>query len=76
MTQYLHRLSRSPKQLVVNQPASPASSALTQAGYVHTCRDDNVGAVEEMMYVMCVTVTEEGIVVMDVFWRQLCITIL
>ena len=34
------------------------SSALTPAGYVHKSRGDNVGAVEEMMCVVCVSVTE------------------
>ena len=31
-----------------------------------------MGAVEEMMCVECVYVTEGGIVVVDVFWRRLC----
>ena len=44
--------------LVVHQPASLASSAVTPAGSVHKSRGDNVGAVEEMMCVVCVDVTE------------------
>ena len=44
--------------LVVHQPASLASSAVTSAGSVHKSRGDNVGAVEEMMCVVCVDVTE------------------
>ena len=35
-----------------------------------------VGAVEEMMCVVCVDVTEGGIVVMDVFWRRLCVSMI
>ena len=35
-----------------------ASSAVTPAGSVHKFRGDNVGAVEEMMCVVCVDVTE------------------
>ena len=34
------------------------SSAVTPAGYVHKFSGDNVGAVEEMMCVVCVCVTE------------------
>ena len=47
--------------LVVHQPASPVhlvSSAVTPAGSVDKSRGDNVGAVEEMMCVLCVDVTE------------------
>ena len=44
--------------LVVHQPAYLASSAVTPAGSVHKFRGDNVGAVEEMMCVVCVDVTE------------------
>ena len=44
--------------LVVHQPSSLASSAVTPAGSVHKSRGDNVGAVEEMMCVVCVDVTE------------------
>ena len=44
--------------LVVHQPASLANSAVTPAGSVHKSRVDNVGAVEEMMCVVCVDVTE------------------
>ena len=39
-------------------PVHLASSAVTPAGSVHKSRGDNVGAVEEMMCVMCVDVTE------------------
>ena len=35
-----------------------ASSAVTPAGSVNKSRGDNVGAVEEMMCVVCVDVTE------------------
>ena len=35
-----------------------ASRALTAAGSVHKSRGDNVGALEEMMCVACVSVTE------------------
>ena len=35
-----------------------AGSAVTSAGSVHKSRGDNVGAVEEMMCVVCVDVTE------------------
>ena len=35
-----------------------ASSAVTPAGSVHKSRGDNVGAVEEMICVVCVDVTE------------------
>ena len=31
-----------------------------------------MGTDEEMMCVVCVSVTEGGIVVMDVFWRRFC----
>ena len=47
--------------LVVHQPTSPsiwASSAVTPAGSVHKSRGDNVGAVEELMCVVCVDITE------------------
>ena len=40
--------------LVVHQPAYLTSSAVT----VHKFRGDNVGAVEEMMCVVCESVTE------------------
>ena len=56
-----------------------ASSAVTPAGSVHKSRGQcgaYVGAVEEMMCVVCVDVTEGGIVVMDVFWRQLCVSMI
>ena len=53
-----------------------ASSAVTLAGSVHKSRADNVGAVEEMICVVCVDVTEWGMVVMDVFWRQLCVSMI
>ena len=36
-----------------------AISAVTPAGSVHKSRGDNVGAVEEMMCVVCMDVTEE-----------------
>ena len=61
--------------LVVHQPAYLASSAVTLAGSVHKSRGDNVDAVEAMMCVVCVDVTE-GIVVMDVFWRRLCVSMI
>ena len=35
-----------------------ASSAITPVGSVHKSRGDNVGAVEEMVCVVCVSVTE------------------
>ena len=35
-----------------------SSSAVNLAGSVHNSRGDNVGAVEEMMCVMCVSVAE------------------
>ena len=35
-----------------------ASSAVTLVGSVHKSRGDNVGTVEEMMCVVCVSVTE------------------
>ena len=55
-------------QLVVHQPASP--------GPVHKSRGDNVvGAVEEMMCVVC-GCYRGGIVVMDVFWRRLCVSMI
>ena len=45
--------------LVVHQPAFLASSAVTPAGSVHKSRGGAyVGAVEEMMCVVCVDVTE------------------
>ena len=48
--------------LVVHQPTSPASCSVTTAGSVHKSKGDNVvhmgGAVEEMMYVVCVSVTK------------------
>ena len=50
---------------MVHQPASPSiwpRSAVTPAGSVHKSRGDNVvayvGAVEEMMCVVCVDVAE------------------
>ena len=52
-----------------------ASSAVTPAGSVHKSRGDNVGAVEDMMCVVSVDVTE-GAVVMDVFWRRLCVSMI
>ena len=61
------------------QPASfsvhLASSAVTPAGSVHKSRGDNVGAVEEMMCVVC-GCYRGGIVVMDVFWRRLCVSMI
>ena len=35
-----------------------ASRSITTAGSVHKSRGDNVGAVEEMMCVVCVDITE------------------
>ena len=35
-----------------------------------------MGAVEEMMCVVCVDVAEAGIVVMDVFWRRLFVSMI
>ena len=52
-----------------------ASSAVTPVGSVHKSRGDNVGAVEEMMCVVCVDV-RGGIVVMDVIWRRLCVNMI
>ena len=43
--------------LLVHQPAYLASSSITSAGSVHKSRGDNVGAVEELMCVVCVDVT-------------------
>ena len=43
---------------VVHQPASLASSAVTQAGSVHKSRGNNVGAIEEVICVVYVSATE------------------
>ena len=47
--------------LVLHQPASPFfCSVVTPAGSVHKSRGDNVGAVEEMMCVVCVWMLQRG----------------
>ena len=52
-----------------------ASSVFTPAGSVHKSRGDNVGAVEEMRCVVCVSVTEghsgDGCI-----WRRLCLSMI
>ena len=57
-----------------------ASSAVTPAGSVHKSRGDNVVCmwvqVEKMMCVVCVDVADGDTVVMDVFWRQLCVSMI
>ena len=57
-----------------------ASSAVTPAGSVHKSRGDNVvrmwGAVEDMMCVGVCGCYRGGIVVMDVFWRRLCVSMI
>ena len=68
--------------LVIHQPASPAiwpavqslrRGLSTNSGVTMGCL--YVCAVEDMMCVVCVDVTE-GIVVMDVFWRRLCVSMI
>ena len=49
---------------------------MTPVGSVHKSRGDNVGAVEDMICVVCVSVTKGGIVVIDVIWRGLCVNII
>ena len=67
--------------LVVHQPASPsiwpAVQSLRRGLSTNPGRQcvAYVGAVEEMMCVVCVDVTE-GHSVMDVFWRRLCVSMI
>ena len=58
-----------------------ASSAVTPTGSVKKSRGyqhgASVGAVEEMMCVVCASVTGGGvIVVMDVIWRRFCVNMI
>ena len=55
-----------------------ASSSITSAGSVHKSRGDSVVRMLVQLKIWCVMCVgfAEGIVVMDVIWRRLCVSMI
>ena len=60
--------------LVVHQPAF--RSAVTPVGFVHKSMGDNVVRMWVQLKILCVSVKKGGIVVMDVIWHRLCVSMI